>query len=96
MTNNLIAIINNCKGKYERYSKQDIFGFEQIVKLTLQEMQDNIALRKTHIGKHKGKYYPVDMRNVNMAYNKYTSRRVWQGQPDLDCDDPLYDGNPVF
>ena len=99
MTKSLIDIINKCKGKYERYSKQDMFGFEQIVKLTLLDIDNHNALKQTHLGKHKGKYNPFgigDTIKAKMGKAIQKTETIWQGQPDLNCDDPLYDGNQVY
>lgn len=99
MNKSLVDIINKCKGKYERYSKQDVFGFEQIVKLTLQEIDAHKIMRNSHLGKHKVKYNPFGIGDtIKAKMGKAISKTEpnWQGQPDLNCDDPLYDGNQVY
>jgi hypothetical protein len=98
MTKSLVDIINKCKGKYQRYSKQDMFGFEQIITLTLQDINNNKKLKESHLGKHKGKYNTFGIGDtVKTKMGKAISKTEpsWQGQPDLDCDDPLYDGKQI-
>lgn len=94
MNKTLVNIVNKCKGKYERYSKQDMFGFQQIVNLTLLDINANIKLQESHIGKHKGRYNPFGITGIKAQMGKaiQSIKPSWQGQPDLDCDDPLYDG----
>lgn len=98
MNKTLVDIINKCKGQYKRYSKQDIFGFQQIVNLTLLDINANKKIKQSHIGNHKGKYNPFGITGIKAQMGKaiQLTKHSWQGQPDLDCDDPLYDGNPVF
>ena len=98
MNKSLIDIINKCKGKYQRYSKNDMFGFQQIVNLTLQDINHNMVIKESHIGKHIGKYNPFGIGDtvkakIGKAIQKTQSN--WQGYPDLNCDDPLYDGQQV-
>lgn len=98
MNKSLVDIINKCKGKYQRYSKQDVFGFEQIVKLTMQDMKNNVAMKESHKGSHKGIYNPFGITGIKAKMGKaiQNAKPYWQGTPGIDCDDPLYDGKPVF
>lgn len=98
MTKSLINIVNKCKSKYKRYSKQDTFGFEQIVKLTILDIENHKKIINSHLGKHKGEYNPFGIGDTIEAKMGRAIAKVkpsWQGLPDLNCDDPLYDGQPV-
>ena len=79
-----IEIVQKCQKAYPIFSNAEHFAFKQLMDIGLKDLEQRRTRKASGKAGHK-----------DVKTNK-TWSVSWKGEPDLCCDDPLYDGQPVF